>query len=97
MLRVQRSPANTMTARACLISDARALYDKWAFDVTTVMRPVHLWQGTADTFVPEAVNRPIAERMPGAVWHEVPEGGHFIAVSHADTILKIAARDLAGG
>jgi pimeloyl-ACP methyl ester carboxylesterase len=79
-----------------LTSDARALYEQWAFAVTAIQRPVHLWQGTADTFVPEAVNKPIGERMPGAVWHEVPDGGHFIAVSHADAILRIAARDLAG-
>jgi len=42
----------------------------------------------------EAVNRPIGEQMPGAVWHEVAEGGHFIAVSHAAEILAIAAREL---
>jgi len=32
--------------------------------------------------------------MPGAVWHEVAKGGHFIAVSHAAEILAIAAREL---
>jgi pimeloyl-ACP methyl ester carboxylesterase len=77
-----------------LVGDARLLYEQWPFDVTTIRRPVHLWQGTADTLVPEAVNKPIGAQMPGAVWHEVADGGHFIAVSHAAEILAIAAKEL---
>jgi len=77
-----------------LVTDARLLYQHWPFDVTAIQRPVHLWQGTADTFVPYAVNKPLGERMPGAVWHEVAGGGHFIASSHAAEILAIAANDL---
>lgn len=78
-----------------LVTDARMLYEQWPFDVTAIRRPVHLWQGTADTFVRYAVNKPLAERMPGAVWHEVADGGHFIASSHVAGILAIAAKDLA--
>jgi len=78
-----------------LVTDARMLYQQWPFDVTAIRRPVHLWQGSADTFVPYAINKPLGERMPGAVWHEVADGGHFIASSHAAEILAIAARDLA--
>ncbi len=78
-----------------LIADARLLYDAWPFDLAAIHRPVHLWQGTADTLVPYAVNRPVGAALPQCVWHEVPEGGHFIAVSHARPILELAARDLA--
>jgi len=78
-----------------LVADARLLYQEWPFDVAAVQRPVHLWQGTADTFVPYVVNEPLGARMPGAIWHEVADGGHFIAVSHAAEILAIAAGDLA--
>lgn len=77
-----------------LVTDAQMLYQQWPFDVTTIRRPVHLWQGTADTFVPYAVNKPLGERMPGAIWHEVADGGHFIASSHAAEILAIVAKDL---
>jgi len=45
--------------------------------------------------VPYAVNKPLGERMPGAVWHEVADGGHFIASSHAAEILAVVANDLA--
>lgn len=78
-----------------LVADATLLYDAWPFDITKVTRPVHFWQGTTDTLVPEVINKTIADRTPGAIWHSVPEGGHFIAVSHADEILAIAAEDLA--
>jgi pimeloyl-ACP methyl ester carboxylesterase len=77
-----------------LVGDARMLYEQWPFDVAAIRRPVHMWQGTADTLVPETVNRAVGEQMPGAVWHEVVDGGHFIAVSHAAEILAIAAREL---
>jgi len=78
-----------------LVTDAQMLYQQWPFDVTAIHRPVHLWQGSADTFVPYAVNKPLGERMPGAVWHEVADGGHFIASSHAAEILAVVANDLA--
>lgn len=81
---------------AGLIADARMLYAAWPFDLARIARPVHLWQGTADNFVPLAVNRPVCAAMPQGVWHEVPQGGHFIAVSHAAEILGLVARDLAG-
>lgn len=78
-----------------LVVDATLLYDAWPFDMTTVTRPVHLWHGGADQLVPEVIARTVADRTPGAVWHPVAAGGHFIAVSHADEIFALAARELA--
>lgn len=78
-----------------LVVDATILYETWPFDMTKVTRPVHFWQGTDDTLVPEPINRTVADRTPGAVWHPVAGGGHFIAVSHASDILLLAATDLA--
>lgn len=81
---------------AGLIADAELLYRHWAFDVTKIARPVHLWQGLADTLVPAAINKEIAEKMPGAVWHPVEKAGHFVAIGSADEILAVAAEDLRG-
>jgi pimeloyl-ACP methyl ester carboxylesterase len=78
-----------------LVRDAMLLYRKWPFDVAAITRPVHVWQGTADTLVEPFINRTIAERMPGAVWHPVEGAGHFVAVAEADAILAAAAKDLA--
>jgi hypothetical protein len=33
--------------------------------------------------------------MPGAIWHEISDGGHFIAISQGAEILSVAALDLA--
>ena len=78
-----------------LVVDATMLYQAWPFDVTRVKRPVHFWQGSADTLVPEIINKTVAERTPGAIWHPITGGGHFIALSHANDILALAASDLA--
>lgn len=78
-----------------LVVDATLLYEAWPFDMTRVERPVHFWQGSADTLVPEAINRTVANSTPGAIWHPISGGGHFIALSHANDILAVAASDLA--
>lgn len=77
-----------------LVRDAELLYRHWAFDVEKIERPVHMWQGLADTLVPVPINKTIADRMPGAVWHPVEGAGHFVAIGAGDEIFAIAARDL---
>lgn len=77
-----------------LVRDAEVLYRRWAFDVGAIERPVHLWQGTDDRFVPAFINEQVAARMPGAVWHSVEGAGHFVAVGAADDVCRIAAADL---
>jgi pimeloyl-ACP methyl ester carboxylesterase len=77
-----------------LVQDSELLYRNWAFDVTKIERPVHIWQGLGDTLVAPFINLAIADRMPGAVWHSVEDAGHFVAVGAADDILAIAADEL---
>ena len=79
---------------AGLVRDAELLYRSWAFDVSAIKRPVHMWQGTDDLLVPAAINKEVADRMPGAVWHSVEGAGHFVAVGSADDVLAIAAEEL---
>jgi len=78
-----------------LVRDSEVLYKKWSFDVETISRPVHFWQGTDDRLVPAVINKKVVERTPGAVWHEVEGGGHFIALGCAGEWLKIAAEEFA--
>ncbi len=78
-----------------LVRDSELLYRRWAFDVTTIERRVHMWQGLDDEFVPPSINRQVADRMPGAVWHPVEGAGHFVAVGAADEVFAIAAREMA--
>ncbi|MDT7732651.1 MAG: hypothetical protein QOK45_2904 [Mycobacterium sp.] len=77
-----------------LVCDAELLYRSWAFDVTKVERPVHMWQGLDDRLVPDPINKTVADRMPGAVWHPVEGAGHFVAVGAADDIFRITAEEL---
>jgi pimeloyl-ACP methyl ester carboxylesterase len=77
-----------------LVCDAELLYRRWAFDVKTIERPVHIWQGLDDKLVPDPINKAVAEAMPGAVWHPVDGAGHFVAVGAADEIFAIAAKEL---
>ena len=78
-----------------LVRDAELLYRRWAFDVSTIDRRVHLWQGLADKLVPDPINKAVADAMPGAVWHPVEGAGHFIALGKGDDIFAIAAAELA--
>ncbi|OBC02439.1 hydrolase [Mycobacterium sp. 852013-50091_SCH5140682] len=80
-----------------LVADAELLYRRWAFDVSRIERPVHLWQGLDDRLVPEPINKAVADRMPGAIWHPVEGAGHFVAIGCADEIFGIATRELAAG
>jgi len=77
-----------------LVRDSEVLYRHWSFDVRKINRKVHLWQGLADTLVPAPINKVIADRMPGAVWHSVEHAGHFVAIGAADEIFSIAAQEL---
>jgi pimeloyl-ACP methyl ester carboxylesterase len=77
-----------------LVRDAEILYRRWAFDVSAITRPVHMWQGLDDRLVPDPINKAVADAMPGAVWHPVEGAGHFVAVGAGDDILAIAAGEL---
>ncbi|MCK8646058.1 alpha/beta fold hydrolase [Mycobacterium colombiense] len=79
-----------------LVHDAELLYRSWAFDVSTIARRVHMWQGLDDRLVPDPINKAVAEAMPGAVWHPVAGAGHFVAVGSGDEIFAIAAEELGG-
>jgi pimeloyl-ACP methyl ester carboxylesterase len=77
-----------------LVRDAELAYRRWAFDVGAIERPVHMWQGLDDCLVPASINKPVADRMPGAVWHPVEGAGHFVAIGAADEIFAVAAEEL---
>jgi hypothetical protein len=60
-----------------LVRDSELLYRSWAFDVRTIKRRVHMWQGMDDRLVPASINKQVADQMPGAVWHPVEGAGHL--------------------
>jgi pimeloyl-ACP methyl ester carboxylesterase len=77
-----------------LVRDSELLYRNWTFDVSTITRRVHMWQGLDDRLVNAAINKQVADQMPGAVWHPMEGTGHFVAVGAADELFGIAAEEL---
>lgn len=102
LLRPEVEPAFCEASAECfaqgsdgLVRDSELLYRRWAFDVGAIERRVHMWQGLDDSLVAPAINRQVAERMPGAVWHPVEGAGHFVAIGSADEVFAVAAEELA--
>ncbi|MDX2171021.1 MAG: alpha/beta hydrolase [Deltaproteobacteria bacterium] len=77
-----------------MIYDSELAYRRWSFDVRAIRRPIHIWQGTADHFVSHDVAKLVADQIPGAVWHPVADGGHFIAIGECERIYALAAQEL---
>jgi pimeloyl-ACP methyl ester carboxylesterase len=77
-----------------LVRDSELLYRNWAFDVRKIERRVHMWQGMDDRLVCPPINKEVADKMPGAVWHPIEGAGHFVAVGSADEVFGIAAEEL---
>jgi pimeloyl-ACP methyl ester carboxylesterase len=67
--------------------DFRLFARDWGFSLEDITVPVHVWQGDVDRNVPAAHGRIQADRIPGAVLHEVPGEGHLLFVDHMQDIL----------
>ncbi|HRW08957.1 MAG TPA: alpha/beta hydrolase [Caldilineaceae bacterium] len=60
----------------------------WGFHLNEISRPVALWYGAVDNFVPAAMGRYLAGQIPNSRLHIVPDGGHFSTIhNHAGAIL----------
>jgi pimeloyl-ACP methyl ester carboxylesterase len=70
-----------------VVDDYRALAAPWRFRPEDVDVPFVLWHGAADISVPPRVSYELADRIPGAVLHEVPDEGHLVYVDRAREIL----------
>ncbi len=91
---VRRSPAwfAAMSAPALLrahgqVTEYRVMVQPWGFRPDDVGMPVDVWQGTADTLVPERWGRELAASLPAATLHLVPGAGHFVAFDRWDEVL----------
>lgn len=60
----------------------------WGVELATIQQPVTLWHGEADTVVPHAHSRYLAERLSKAKLHILPGEGHYsLPAGYAEAIL----------
>ncbi|MBZ5737703.1 alpha/beta fold hydrolase [Nocardioides mangrovi] len=75
--------------------DGLAIMSRWGFDLDEIAVPVSIWHGVADAMVPFAHGAWLADHVPGARHHLLPDDGHLTMLGRLDEILA-DLRDLAG-
>jgi pimeloyl-ACP methyl ester carboxylesterase len=69
-----------------VVHDMAVCARPWGFRLEDLRLPVDVWQGEADTNVPPAMGRYLAQAIPNACAHFFPGEGHFIFVNHIQEI-----------
>lgn len=68
----------------------------WGFHSSEVPVPVSVFHGTDDRWVPVAIGREIADRLPNSQMREIQSLGHFPAWSvHDELVGAVTARESA--
>lgn len=66
----------------------------WGFELAAITLPVHVWHGLADAQAAPAWSTYLADHIPQAVPHYVPDEGHFSILANCQAdILALAVND----
>ena len=68
--------------------EAHILVSPWGFPLEEIRPEVDLWYWEGDSIVPPQMGHYLAARIPRAVPHFLPGGGHFSLFAHWKEILK---------
>jgi len=71
-----------------IVDEYLAIAAPWGFRPEDVTTPVRIYQGAADTLVPEEWGRILARRIPNASIVLYPGEGHFIALTRRQEVLE---------
>jgi pimeloyl-ACP methyl ester carboxylesterase len=71
-----------------VVDEYLAIAAPWGFSPEDVTTPVRIYQGTADTLVPEEWSRLLTRRTPNASLALYPDEGHFIALTRRQDVLE---------
>ena len=81
-----------------MVDEYLAAVAPWGFAPEDLSATIRIFQGTADTLVPEAWGRMLADRIPDAALTLYPGEGHFIALTRRAEVLRwLAERHPAPG
>jgi pimeloyl-ACP methyl ester carboxylesterase len=61
------------------LDDDLAFVKEWGFDSRAIRVPLSIWHGARDRFVPSTHGAWLAQKIPDARWHLLPDRGHFLA------------------
>jgi pimeloyl-ACP methyl ester carboxylesterase len=67
--------------------DDLAFVKDWDVDLSTISRPITIWQGVHDRMVPASHGQWLAEHIPGATLRLEPSDGHLSLMHRAEEIL----------
>jgi pimeloyl-ACP methyl ester carboxylesterase len=68
--------------------DAGAVYGPWGFEVSQIDCPVSIWQGQDDAVCPPLIGRWLADAIPNARLHALPEAGHFAVYPYWHNVVE---------
>jgi pimeloyl-ACP methyl ester carboxylesterase len=71
-----------------VVDEYLAIAAPWGFLPEDVTTPVRIYQGTADTLIPEEWGQLLTRRTPNASLALYPDGGHFIALTRRQDVLE---------
>jgi pimeloyl-ACP methyl ester carboxylesterase len=71
-----------------VVDEYLAFAAPWGFLPEDVTTPVRIYQGTADTLVPEEWGEVLTSRIPNASLALYPDEGHFIALTRRQDVLE---------
>jgi pimeloyl-ACP methyl ester carboxylesterase len=73
------------------VQELALLKRPWAFPLSAVKPPVHLWHGALDRNAPIAFARRLARELPGATLHVSDSSGHDVGAVHSREITTVIA------
>lgn len=76
-----------------IVREAKILVSPWGFPLEDIRPEVHLWYWEDDDSVPVQMGRYLEQRIPNAVPHFLPGGGHFSWVTFWREILEALVAD----
>ncbi len=79
-----------------LVTELALMSRAWGFEPSEVSVPTFLWHGEADTVVPAAFGRWLAERIPDCRARFIPGAGHFWIVANGAEVMRRLTDPAAG-